>query len=361
MDYSRQKLFASKLRVTRMTVTGLLCEQIQKHARASMIPQVGLTAADLPTHVLMSLDKMPGVRRVQVFPEDQALALAVAQVVEEELQSLDLQTVDCCVPVRNNSLKKLGEHDRLLQFVGDPRTAVLVLLRKYVSLELKLRRLWDPEEQQRIRKLLQDECVGASDTKCSCKWWCEQEHVKFAGRLLVMVVFPEKQGDKFKVCGDIRLEGDKAWRPIFGWLGSRRLLSALPSPSPTALAQQQAARAKAQAKTKAAPKPKAAPKAAAQGRTSRERFEAVVRALKFCSGYASVKEFLRKCPKKNPCHSSYWVNQGLEKGWIQQGQVKQVPRNWELMPKNKRKKLGGESEWVAQQRALAKLWEHFYG
>ena len=226
LDYkaARPKLFINKVEVGSLTMVGLLAERIPNIAKNKAIAWQGVNEGDLPDHLAVSLDGR-GVCKVGLYSADKTLSLTVAKAVRAKLSGVGLELQETLVPVRNAGGRKLGERDMLLQLVSDGEGGLPVQAeRKYVSGELKLRRLWAEAEQQRRRRKLQAACegIGGGDATGACAWW-PNERGKYAGRLLVMVVFTDKQGAAFKVGADVKLSGDGQWRPVFGWPGSARL------------------------------------------------------------------------------------------------------------------------------------------
>mgnify|MGYP007004387715 CR=1 FL=1 len=351
LDYKTSELFIHGLKVTSTTMVGLLAEQVPKIARDKRIGMAGLLDSDLPTYLCVSLDGVQGVRKVCCFDEDRCLALQVAKTMRPKLWSVGLEMVESCMPVRSEGGRKIGEHDMLCEVVSNGQAEPPMSIRGYVSVELKLRRLWADAERQRRRKQLQADCEGQGDPESSsnCAWWPREQH-HYAGRLLLMVVFTERTGNMFKVCADIKLAGEGHWRPLFGWPGSRLSL-APPQPQPQ--------RRVTCAAPKAQPKPKAQAKATAvpaRGMTS-----ALVNQLVFRSGVAEVKSLLQKA-NKNPSKASYWVNVAKEKHHWGEEDLHKTPRALETSARgNKRQRVGGVPEWVATKRVLVQMCKDWFG
>lgn len=266
LNYHTDCLKINGLEVGCLTMVGLLTERIPKIARELHINFDMVREADLPNHLLLSLDGLRGARKVGLKEADKMLSLAIARVVREQLRSLGLSMVDCCVEVFNPGGKKLGEHDMTMEVEGGKGA-----LRQHMSVELKLRRLWTERETEKRRIELREESVGGRVSSTgNCSWW-QQEQDKYSGRLLVLVVFPERQASsvKFKVNADIKLNGEEQWGALLGWAGSRRTLVPARSAPPAEPAQ-----------PAQAPQPAPAQQALRK-RPAREAFQRDVPALSF--------------------------------------------------------------------------------
>ena len=220
LNYREDVIKVNGLRVTSLTMVGLLAEKLPSMARDAHINMHMLREADVSNYLLVVLDNLRGARKVGLEEADKTLALKVAVEVRENLRNVDLSIVDSCVEVRTQGGRKLGEHDLIVQ-VEYGKGA----LKRFLSVELKLRRLWTRDETEKRRVQLREECVGQRPASTrNCSWW-QQEQGKYSGRLLVLVLFPDRAESSkvFKVNCDMLLDGEARFRPLFGWLGSLRV------------------------------------------------------------------------------------------------------------------------------------------
>lgn len=352
LSYKRYKLLVNELPVESMTIVGLLAERVPKIAHDKGVGMAGLQEPDLPDHLAMSLDGR-GVCKVGVFPEDKSLALAVAKSVVAKLSGVGLMVRDSCVPVRSNTGRKLGEHDMMLELVSDGEGGLpLVVMRGYPSAELKLRRLWTPTEQQKRRLQLQANCVGQGkpSSRENCVWW-SSERDKHPCRLLIMVIFPNKEGNEFKVKADVKHAGEESWRPLFGWMGSSRA-NLVPKPMPTA--------PPPKAPTPK-PLPKPPPKPASKPPEPKYT-SAVVGQLKFVGGYAELKSLLCKLGRAEN-QASYYAEQSVERhGWTSD-EIGPSTTTRAVVASHgaKRRKVGGSPPLVAKKHVLVQMCKDWFG
>ena len=204
LDYNvRPPLRINKLAVTRHTVIGVLAEQAPGVAQEKHISFGGLVVEDIPDRVKLTLDGR-GERFVKVTPDDRRVALDVAREVRKKMCSLYAELCESCVAVRGARGKKLGEHDMLVQVVGESAPT----LRGYISVELKCRWLDSKAGVEKVRAEMREECCDA------CGWWLTEKH-KYAGRLLVLAHFYNEEA--FRLHGDVRMNSETEWRSLFGW------------------------------------------------------------------------------------------------------------------------------------------------
>ena len=355
LNYTRCKLLVNELPVESMTIVGLLAERVPKIAQDNGVGMAGLQVADLPDHLAMSLDGR-GVCKVGVFPGDKALALDVARSVVAKLSGVGLMVRDACVPVRSKTGKKLGEHDVLLELVSDGEGGLpLVAMRGYPSVELKLRRLWKPAEQQERRLQLQANCVGQgkASSRENCTWW-SSERDKHPCRLLVMVLFPNKEGNEFRVKADVKHADEESWRPLFGWVGSSRA-NLVPKPVPTAPPP------KPLPKPAPKPLPKPPPKPASKPPEPKYT-SAVVGQLTFVGGYAELKSLLFKVGRAEN-QASYYAEQSVQRhGWTSD-EIGPSTTTRAVVASHgaKRRKVGGAPPLVAKRHVLVQMCKDWFG
>lgn len=298
----------------------------------------------------MKLDGRRGEKKVQCFRADRELAVRVAKTIRAKLCSLGLDMVEAVLVVRDERGTKAGDHDLVLEVVSDGRGGVPTASHPsgYISAEVKLRRLWSESGRQQTRKDVQRESAD------ECAWWL-QESSKLAGRMIIMAIFTQKEGDDFEVRGDLKLNGETRWRSVFGWSDGVQSI-APPTQRPAA---------RASAKTVAAPKRRTGPSrnssssrvaAPAPGMSS-----AVVEQLVFRGGVAEVKSLLRKV-RKNPTKAHYWAHKAKERHLWNDQELYQMPRSLETSTRGaKRQRVGGSGEWVATKPVCKQMCKDWFG
>ena len=100
-DYAKDKLYINGLQVSRLTMTGLLAERVTGVGRDKEIGSSGISPADLPSFLEVSLDGFRMPRKVCCGIADRTLAVEVARVVRSRLCGgrLGLDMVSSMVPV----------------------------------------------------------------------------------------------------------------------------------------------------------------------------------------------------------------------------------------------------------------------
>ena len=275
----------------------------------------------------------------------------MARVVRSRLcgGKLGLDMVDAMVPVRDGQNKKLGEHDMRLELISDGRSGCPVSLSGFLSMELKLRRLWGTEtDRAKVRASMRRENCDSAD-----HWW---HTVKsgFAGRIIVLALFTEKSssGQNFELRADLKLNAEGQWRGLFGWpdAGEERIVLAA---RPKAAAKSVPTRTVA---AKAAPKAvaKAVSKAMAKA-ASRPAGEAILNGLVWRNGVVEVKALLGRVGK-NQSNATYWATRAAQKhGWSKQV-LYQEERNYTTSIRGaKRCKLGGSEPWLATREVCVQM------
>jgi hypothetical protein len=349
LDYKvKPALQINEIDVESLTVVGLLVEKFLKKATSKYVSPAALSERDLPACVCMDLDgRVPG-RRVMCYDEDRALACVVGKAILVKLLNSGMQMTDAIVEVSHpKTKKKLGDHDMILTIVRADLNHTLIP-RLPLSCEVKLRRLWSHTGRQNTRKELRSECLD------DLEWW-EQEASKFSGRLILMAVFPEKHGDKFQLCADLKWNGKQRWTSLFGWDDAVGGLTAALRPPSVQASGRGCAQASSQAEPKAKAKAQAKAQARPQANDQQLSARALVDKLSFRNGVAEVKALLREA-KKNPSKSSYWSKQArLKHHWNEQ-ELYQNPRDLDMSNRGqKRKRSGGSEGWVATKRVLVQM------
>ena len=185
---------------------------------------------------------------------------------------------------------------------------------------------------------------------------------KYAGRVVVMVVFPEKDDDAFNFYANIKLNSETKWRGLFGWPGSlNNVAPPLQPPEATPEAQAKAqpkAQAKAQpkAQAKAHPKAKALPKAQAQAQeVARVRAAAEAQLHGFRLQFRRVKgawvvevKALLLLASKDDTNAAYWSKRAQGRHNWSSSELFQEERCYATSSQGvKRQKLGGVQAWFA--------------
>jgi hypothetical protein len=189
----------------------------------------------------------------------------------------------------------------------------------------------------------------------------QQEQGKYSGRLLVLVVFPDRAESSkvFKVNCDMLLNGEARFRPLFGWLGSRHSFDPLQVPP--------RAQAKAVPKAMVAPKAKAAPKAIAtpkvipkaKARQGGVYAQSILAKLVFRDGFAELKALLQATGKGEQ-NVWYWANKAQSDGWTSTDLYQKEQRDYQSSRRGvKRKKLGGSGPWFASRTLCLHLLAHW--
>jgi len=339
LDYNcRPALRINNIAVTRHTVIGVLTEQAPRIAQKKEISFGGFMAEDLPDRVALKLDGR-GERFVKATFEDRRVALDVAQQLRMKMSSLGAELYKSCVEVRDNKGKKLGEHDMLVDVVGESARA----LRGYISVELKCRWLDSNPGLEKVRTAMRAECCD------KCNWWLS-ERPKYAGRLPVLAHFYQEQS--FRLHGDLRMNGESEWRSLFGW--GRAVHGRWVLPPRAALV------SSAKAKARPVPKAKAKAKASVELGPAVGRGRDILDGLSWTGGVASIKSLL-VAVKKNKDQVHYWRTQAQRKYSWTAADLYQRPRDWESRPGNKRQRLGGKEEWVASRRVLEQMYLDWFG
>ena len=360
LDYLKTALYINSIKVVSLTMVGLLAERVPNIARGrKRVGLAALTEADLPDHLTVCLDSL-GMQQVKLKPDDKTLALSIAKAVRLKIRNLGLDLVDSCVPVYSAGNRKLEEHDMELEQVDDGDGAPAPEpVQGIWSCELKVKRLYDIAEREKRRLELQKKCVGEGEGHGNCAWWPGVEQ-DYAGRLLVMAVLTEKAGFDFVVNIDARKSGQSDWRPVSGWIGSRRTnlwlsrqpaISSGPSPAPARSPSPliiYGGRAKAGAKAKAAP---------ANPRPYSFSFVGLGLSWRDKDGVSvvEVRAFLPKVGKDEE-HASYYCKRArTEHGWSN-SVLFQMERTYETSVQGqKRRKLGGPKPWFASKEVLLQM------
>ena len=161
LDYLREKLYINGLRVTSLTMVGLLAERVPVIARQRRVAASGVSEAHLPTLLEVSLDGEAEPQKILCHEADRKLAVDVARAVRARLcgGKLGLDMYAAKVPVLDREKRRIGEHDMVLEVVSDGAAGLPPKLDGFLSMELKLRRLWGSEDaRNKIRK-----CKGADE------------------------------------------------------------------------------------------------------------------------------------------------------------------------------------------------------
>lgn len=348
LDYRKDKLCINGLKVERLTMTGLLAERVPGIARQKQVGSSGVSETHLPGFLDVSLDGLRGrkkVRSVRCDPADNKLAVEVAKAVRTRLCGgrLGLDLVDAMVPVRDGQDRKLGEHDMLLESVMPASLTGLL------STELKLRRLWGTErDREKVRALLRKENCDDDD-----HWWHEVKS-GFAGRLIVVAVFTEKdpESNSFELRADLKLNSEGQWRGLFGWphAGEERIV--LPARPKAAAKAVPAPRAVSKAAPKAAAK--AAPKAVAKA-VARPAGDAILNRLVWRNGVVELKTLLARVGKDG-ANATYWAREAKRKhGWSERSLYQEGRKATASVRGGKRRKLGGSGAWFATEAVCVKM------
>ena len=347
VDYrtAEPKLKSHGLEVVGLTVVGLLADQAVKICRTKRVGASALSAAHLPDTVSMNLDGRRRNVEVKCHSDDKASAVAVVKAVRAKMSGLDLEMVDAVVPVTVDG-ERVGDHDIVYEVVASAPEVF-----GYLSVELKCRHLNSQRGREQMRRTLQKQCCD------NLSWWQKQERGKYAGRAIVMAIFPERGGGAFQLCGDIKMNSETRWRGLFGWPGSRYRVAPLQHLPP----------AVQRAHPKAQPRGQPRAKAAAQARRPVSAEEALTRletqkGLQFLSmGRASVVEVkaLLVAIGKDGTNAAKWSNKAKAKhAWLTDAELFQADRTY--ISSNRgvtRQKLGGCQPWVATRRACLQLLE----
>jgi hypothetical protein len=347
VDYrtANPKLKSNGLEVGRLTVVGLLAEKAVKLCRTKRVGASALSPEHLPDSVGMNLDGRRQNLEVKCHPDDKILAIAVVKAVRVKMGGLNLELVDSLVKVEMGG-RRVGDHDIVYEVVDSSP-----VVSGFVSTELKCRHLYSQRGREVARTALRVQCCD------ELRWWQEQERGKYAGRVIVIAVFPDKHGDDFQLYGDIKLNNESRWRGLFGWPGSRYRVA----PSHEVPAAVQPARPKAQAKAKPRAKAKALardPVAAAD--VFLRRLES--QGLQFRDltvGRASVVEVkaLLRAIGRDCTNAAKWSNRAKEKhSWLTDAELFQAERTYASSNRGvTRRKLGGCMPWFATRRACLQL------
>lgn len=137
LDYRKDELYINGLQVRRLTMVGLLAENVPGIAREKKVGASGVSSEHLPDFLKVSLDGFSGQKSVRCDGGDKTLAVEVAKAVRGRLcgGKLELDLVDSVVPVHRGG-RRVGDHDMLMECVSGS-------LRGLLSAELKVRRLWE--------------------------------------------------------------------------------------------------------------------------------------------------------------------------------------------------------------------------
>ena len=335
-DYRKDELYINGLQVRRLTMVGLLAEQVPGIAREKKVGASGVSSEHLPDFLKVSLDGFSREKTVRCDGGDKTLAVEVAKAVRSRLcgGKLELDLVDSVIPVYRGG-RKLGEHDMLMECVSGS-------LRGLLSVELKVRRLWGTERDKAgVREALRKE--NCDDEK---HWW-QKVKSGFAGRIIVVAVFTHKRadGNRFELRADLKLNCEDRWRGLFGWpdAGEERIVLA--------------ARPKAAAKAVPVPKAvaKAAPKAVARAVAGIAVGERLLDGLVWRDGVVEVKALLVRAGK-DATHATYWATRAKEKhGWTGRA-LYQADREYSTSTRGaKRRKLGGSGAWFATRAVCVRM------
>ena len=326
LNYKNMALFKGGRPVDSFRIVGFLAEIALK-----MSLKVGLTAlstSDLPPHVNLRLDRR-GDCDVQAFDDDRDLAVTIATAVRLKLHRSGFAVKDAVN--RDNG----AEHDLILDVVDiEPAGAVY----KFVSGELRCRRIYSEAGRKKIRGALQKECVD------ECAWWQQLAQTnKWSGRLVILAEFG-RSGSDFVLRADYTPVQGHA-RGLWGWPGSRLTLASGTSP---ALRQTQPQTIQ----TTAAPKAKARATAAKIG--SKPSWGDMRSKLVFRTEdnerVSSVPTMLKECKKAfgrgDPAHAGEKMA-----GW-----KRRCPSGVAFKAQRKSRK-GGSAEWVATEPLLHSIYE----
>jgi len=297
----------------------------------------GVGEGDLPDNLEVTLDSYDQPQPVECFKADRELAVVVAKAVRSKLGSLGMELVKVCVVVQNQRNEKCGEHDFLCEVVGGPGSEGL---RKYLSVELKLRRLWSQAGLDKVRRKQRKECCD------ELAWWQDEQH-KYCGRLIVLVAFVERTGEKFALFGDLRMNDEPRFRSLFGWPASV-LTWRPPRPEPVA-------KAVAKAAPKAAPKSRSSASLRAPAAWVNSQVVSNLQ-FRFELGHwvAEVQTYLEEIGK-NAAHASYYAKQAQNRHHWADSELFQVPRPGQAGVGKKRRRVGGSPAWVAVEHVLQKM------
>jgi len=318
LDYKQHDLYINGIMVTSLTIVGVLVEEMFKVSRRQEINYGALNEADLPDVVYLTLDRR-GERQVLCYDADRALAIRLGKLIRANLLTCYLEVKQVCVPVLSGG-KKVGEHDLICEVVGGTGSDQI---RKYLSVEIKLRVLYSPKGLVKVRTKQQKECCK------ELKWWLAEEG-NFSGRLILLGCFMELPSDRrdaneykmntFRLFGDLKMRGEQAFRGIFGWG------DALPK---VAWVLQAASRTAPKLKP-AAPVRASTTNIAAKSRqssrsSSGKAFTDMVDELGFSGGYCEVGAFLKKIGK-NSSKASYWAKKAQRRHSWPERDIMQKPR-----------------------------------
>jgi hypothetical protein len=265
-----------------------------------------------------------------------------------KLCSWGLHVLDAVVEVKDSRGKRLGDHDLILGIMRADVPATLCP-RLPLSCEVKLRRLWSPTGQRTTRQAIQKGCLD------DLAWWT-QEAPKFSGRVLLMAVFPEKKGNKFDLCGDLRWNCSQRWIGLFGWdnaLGS--LAAALRARGVATVHSGPCAQTRRS--LQAPTKPKAHGKARAKSlpQAPAPSASSLVDQLSFVNGVAEVKALLQAA-NKNVTKSGYWAQKAKSKHHWTNAQLYQQMRGLDTSTRGRKRDRGGGSQcWVGTRKVLVQM------
>jgi hypothetical protein len=361
LDYAREKLYVNGIRVTSLTMTGLLAERVPVIARQRRVAASGVSVAHLPAFLEVSLDGVPRPQRVSCLDKDRTLAVDVAREVRARIcgGKLGLDMVDAKVPVYGERKRKLGEHDMVLELVSDGKAGLPQKLNGFLSMELKLRKLWGSEEdRKKVRGKIRNE-------NCDMEghWW-HREKETFAGRMIVVALFPDRdeKSTRIELRADLKLNA-QCWRALFGWPDAVTTDETIVPTTRVAAKAAAVPKAKAavvpNAKALAIPTAKAKAKAAAGPIATGE---ALLNKLVFKDGVTEVKSLLIVA-EKDGTNARYWALTALDNCWTHRDVYQQEQRLYRSSHSSmKRQKLGGSGPYVASRSAciwLLKRWHKY--
>ena len=250
-----------------------------------------------------------------------------------------MDLLEALVMVKDKNGKKIGEHDMVMEIVTAlPHSSGA--LRGYLSVELKVRHLWSAQGRRDVRKKMRSEMVD------DCKWW-QQEKEKFAGRLICMACFTDKNSSVFELYGDLKLNSEK-WQPLFGWVADDARVG-------TPVAKRSASSAGLKIKSEKQVSTQSRPQ-------SSDALDTVISNLAWMEQdgmeelVAEGGEFLCAI-NKNSVHSSYYAKQAQTRHhWSDTCELFQIPRPSKASKGQKRRKVGGSPMWVAVEAVLRQMY-----
>ena len=157
LDYKATPLTARGREIDSFCVSGFAAEAALK--KSLSVGCSALSARHLPDAVPIAVDGR-GKRDVKLYDENRDLAVQVVKVVRAKLHTHGLAVKQAVVPVRDSVGRLLGEHDGILEIVTDGRGGPPDENTPdgFISLELRMRRLWSESGRQQVRADLRLEC-----------------------------------------------------------------------------------------------------------------------------------------------------------------------------------------------------------